>query len=179
MRRLGGARTEWVAIVTSTSLWRADAVKELSNHVADRDRFLISVSLLPFGQEHVYAFVGDSPAVPDWTAYIDRGGPSLLRTSDPALLEACTRGGLGTAVLAVPKTVPAVVLGQVFNRSFPADGSRDLIDMNPDYWPSLIFGALEAVDSLAAAQVLEIHGIPMRPEVPWPGAAAPLEEERR
>lgn len=147
----------------STSLLRADAVKEVSNYAADRDRFLIAVSLQAF-TPYAYAFT-EGP-VRGWTAYIDCGGPSVLRTDDGQLLESFTRGAPGSAVLAVPKTVPAAVLGAVFGQAFPEDGSRDLIDLDRDFWPSLVFEALEAVDPQSAAHMRAAYGAQERPELP-------------
>jgi hypothetical protein len=137
----------------SMSLDRADAVKEISNHVADRDRFVIAVSLRSF---EPYAF--GNGTVPTWTAYIDMGGPSVLRTTSPDLLAAQTRAALGTAVLTVPKTVPAALLGAVFGTALPEDGSRDLIDLTTESWPSLVLDALEVVDPLDAALMRAAYG---------------------
>lgn len=142
--------------MSSTSLDRADAAKEISNHVADRDRFVIAVSLSAFGGR-VYPFCNG--AVPTWTAYIDMGGDSaVLRTTTPELLAAHTRTALGTAVLTVPKTVPAAVLGAVFNQAFPEDGSRDLIDLTTDSAPALVLEAMEIVNPLDAALMRAAYG---------------------
>jgi hypothetical protein len=132
----------------STSLHRADAVKQLSNYVADRDAFLVSVSLRLFG---AYAYAFSSGAVGSWAVYVDLGGQTVLRTSDPALLAALTRSEPGTAVLVIPKTVPAAVVGQVFQQQIPVDGSRDLLDLDLDYQPSLIFEAMDLVDPAEGA----------------------------
>lgn len=146
-----------------TSLRRDDAVKQLSNHVADRDRFLIAVSLRAFAQ-YEYAFAAGSIA--GWTAYVDMGGPSVMRTESPGLLSAFTRGQSGSLVLAVPKTVPAAVLGAVFGQDFPEDGSRDLIDLDSDFWPSLVFDALETVSPSEAAQIRAAYPANGRIELP-------------
>jgi hypothetical protein len=138
----------------STSLDRADAVREISNHVADRDRFVIAVSLESF-RRYAYAFC--SGAVPTWTAYLDMGGRSVLRTTNPELLEAQTRAGFGSAVLTVPKTIPATVLGAAFGQALPADGSRDLIDLTTDSWPLLVFDAMAVVSPAEAALMREAY----------------------
>jgi hypothetical protein len=127
----------------SESVDRASAVKELSAHVADRDAFLVAVSLRRFA-EQAHAFCDGT--VPSWTAYIDMGGQSVLRTADPALLVALTRSDPGSVVLAVPKTVPAAVLGRVFQQPFPEDGLCDLLDLELDHQPTLVFDAMEIVD---------------------------------
>lgn len=149
--------------MSSMSLNRADAVKEIANHVADRDRFLVAVSLQGFAS-CAYAF--SEGTVRCWRAYVDCGGPTVLCTDDGQLLESFTRGAPGSAVLAVPKTVPAAVLGAVFDQAFPEDGSRDLIDLDTDFWPSLVFEALEAVDPQSAARMRAAYGAQKRPELP-------------
>jgi hypothetical protein len=152
----------------STSLDRADAVKEISNHVADRDRFVVAVSLAFF---EAYAFCNGT--IPSWTAYIDMGGPSVLRTTSPDLLAAQTRAALGTAVLTVPKTVPAALLGAVLGQALPEDGSRDLIDLTAGYQPALVFGALAVVNPLDAALMSAAYSAGGRPEAPEAPPASP------
>jgi hypothetical protein len=147
----------------STSLDRASAVKQLSGPVFDRHSFLVAVSLRRLA-EQVHAF-GDG-TVPVWTAYIDHGGSAVLRTSDVNLLEAHTRSVPGSAVLVIPKTVPATALREVFGQPLPEDGSRDLIDLDTDFWPTLVFEALEAVNPEAAAFVRSAYPENGRPEVP-------------
>lgn len=127
----------------STSLDRASAAKQLSNHIADRTAFLAAVSLRRFSA-YAPAFFGG--AVASWTAYVDMGGQSVLCTDDAALLDALTRSDPGTAVLVIPKTVPAAVLGEVFRQQIPGDGLRELLDLDPDHQPSLIFDAMDIVD---------------------------------
>lgn len=127
----------------SESVNRARAVKELSAHVADRDAFLMSVSLRRF---EAYSYAFGNGTVPSWTAFIDMGGQSVLRTTDPVLLAALTRSDPGSVVLAIPKTVPAAVLSEVFQWHFPEDGLRDLLDLELDHQPSLVFDAMETVD---------------------------------
>lgn len=135
---------------------RQDAVAAIAAHLADRTAFIINIppALISTAVEHL-------ESIPGWTGHFDNGTPAVLRTGAGSLslgvaqlLEAL--GAPFTAVVTVPKTVPAADLGRALDRDIPADGSQDIIGLyegGPIVWPMLFVEALDRVDPQAAAQL--------------------------
>ncbi len=130
---------------------RESAVHRIAAHITDRDVWLITVppSLLPTVAEAL----GD---VPGWLGYVDNGTGLILTTDRPMAIIATAVFIASTAVVAVPKTVPAAVLAEALGRDVPADGSQDLILLHeggPIVWPMLFVEALDRVEPAVAAHL--------------------------
>lgn len=132
-----------------TRLDRREAVKRLSNYVADRDRFVIAI---PFG-DLASRIDAVNLCVEDWEAFVEVAPDLVVHTDDTAPFDPPGLIAATSAVLTVPKTTPAEVLGLLLGRDFPADGSQDLIGMDPGRGAGLLFEAAESVDPLATARV--------------------------
>jgi hypothetical protein len=139
----------------TTVIHRDQALKAIAGHIADRDAFVVLVP--PAMLDTVTHALRRTP---QWRGYIDNGTGIILR-ADAATATALMplMGALGiptAAVLTVPKTVPASVLGEALGQHIPADGSQDIIgihDGGPLIWPLLFVDALALVDPAAAAQL--------------------------
>jgi hypothetical protein len=143
-------------MTTTVVIPRADAVHAIAAHLADRDAFVL---LVPPGMVPTTARC--LATVARWTGYLDVGLPTVLRTHNSHALETLPLvvshfGTSTTAVITVPKTIPAAVLATFLSEQLPDDGSRDIIaihETGPLQWPLLFIDALTQVDPAAAAQL--------------------------
>ncbi|MET8134663.1 hypothetical protein ABZV24_22370 [Streptomyces sp. NPDC005251] len=141
------------ATATHDFLARDTAVHQIAQHIADRDAYLVTCppTTLP-----ILSRALDS--LPAWSAYLDNGTGAVLRTDRAGALLVADLLMETAGVLVVPKTVPAVELGQVVGQDIPADGSQDLVVLMPPggepiFWPLLFIDALDIVDPTVAAQL--------------------------
>lgn len=137
----------------TTVIPRESAVRRIAAHIADRDAFIVVVP--PGLLDTLAAGLVD---VPDWTGYADNGTRMVLRTDQPGALLVVEAVSVATAVVIVPKTVPAGVLAEALGQEIPADGSQDLVLLHEDergplIWPRLFVDALEIVDPAVAAHL--------------------------
>jgi hypothetical protein len=148
-------------MTTTVVIPRADAVHAIAGRLADRDAFVL---LIPPGMVPTAARCLAN--VTRWTGYLDVGLPTVLRTNSGQALEMLPLvvshfGATTTAVITVPKTIPAATLrtalGMAAGRQqFPDDGTRDIVaihETGPLQWPLLFIDALTQVDPAAAAQL--------------------------
>lgn len=143
--------------MTTTVIGRPAAVHQIAAPLADRSAFVIVTP--PDLVADIAPRLGRLPT--GWTAYLDNGTPVVVATGEPkaiALMAALSLPGGITAVVTVPKTVPAVMLTEAVGQEVPADGSQDLIMLHsgwnrPIIWPMLFVDALEQVDPRATAQI--------------------------
>lgn len=143
------------AAATTTVVPRAAAVRAVANAIADRAHFVIAVP-----PDHVASVIDRLAGIPrGWTAYVDNGSPMVLVTGEPGaavLLDLV--GGAVVAVVTVPKTTSAAVLGGALSQPVPDDGSQDLViihdfEPGPMCWPMIFVDAIERVDPAVAAQL--------------------------
>ncbi len=135
---------------------RDDAIHAIANRLADRDAFVLFV---PPGMVPTVARC--LATVAGWTGYLDTGLPTVLRTSSSEALVMLPLvvshfGATSTAVITVPKTVPAAALGKALGQHIPEDGSKDIVAIHqggPLVWPALFIDALALVDPAAAAHL--------------------------
>ncbi|MFE2828478.1 hypothetical protein [Streptomyces sp. NPDC059271] len=140
-------------------LTRDDAVRQIAQHIADRDAYVITAP--PGALPRLSATLDE---LPHWTAYLDNGLPVAMRTGNASTLLVADALMETAGVIVVPKTVPASAVGQVVGQSMARDGSQDLVvlmppDGGPIFWPLLFVDALDVVDPVVAAQ-LRAHHIP-------------------
>jgi len=135
---------------------RADAVHAIANRLADRDAFVLLVppAMVPTAAHRLADVTG-------WTGYLDTGAPIVLRTSNSQVLTTLPLvvshfGTTITAVITIPKTIPAATLRTTLGADIPADGSKDIVaihESGPLVWPLLFVDALTQVDPAAAAHL--------------------------
>jgi hypothetical protein len=107
---------------------RADAVRAIAAHVADRTAFVISV---PPALLESAAYCLRSIAACD--CYLDNGLDAVFRLSGEyvplaEVMAALLPTAMTSAVFTVPKTVSAATLSQALQgQEIPADGSQDLV----------------------------------------------------
>lgn len=144
---------------------RSEAVRRIGDVIADCGGLVIMLPL-----EALARFADQlSERVPRWTAYVDAGTRNIVQTDEPPTIHLWNANTYADAVLTVPLTVSPQVVGEVFGRDWPADGSRSLIDFSPvdataEHCPRLFFDALEAAYPVVGAQIRAKY-----PEAP-PGA---------
>jgi hypothetical protein len=136
---------------------RADAVRDIAAHLADRTAFVVFT-----GPDLMSAVAARLDPVEGWTGYADNGMPVVLRArSSEAFVAAEVMKALAgmpmVAVFIVPKSVPAKVPSEALGQEIEADGSRDIIAIHGDdgrvIWPMLFVDALDLVDPVAASQL--------------------------
>jgi hypothetical protein len=111
------------------SVPRAEAVRDIAAHIADRDAFIVSAP--PDATARVAHALRNRRAS-GAVCYFDYGMPGVIRVRSPHLGEAADMArsqppGTLAAVFIVPKTVPAARLGKLLWQDIPADGSQDLV----------------------------------------------------
>lgn len=138
----------------SSPVDRGQIVRTIAGHIADRDSFVIAT---PPGMLAPLALaLRELPPV--WTAYLDNGLPLVLRTDQPSALAAVEMLTPATAVVIVPKSIPATVLGEALGQEVAGDGSQDIVLLRttlqgPMVWPVLFVDAVAIVDPRAAMQI--------------------------
>ncbi|MEU6339897.1 hypothetical protein ABZ883_02965 [Streptomyces sp. NPDC046977] len=147
--------------MTTTQLDRARAVKRIADHLADQDSFVLAISarmLAPLAPKL-------GRLVPTWAAYLDTGEGQVTRTDHLDTLRLLANASSASVVVTIPKTVPATAVGEVFAIKVQVDGLRDFLDLDRDYWPALMFDALEGVDPVSARVIRARYPEPGRPRV--------------
>lgn len=144
---------------TTNHLIRRDrAVRQIANHLADQDVYLITV---PHGA--LESAVDTLDPITPWQAYVDNGSGLVLRSGMREPVALAAQLYTTVAVLVVPKSVDPEVLSSALRQPLPPDGSQDLLILRsrtgPIHWPLLFVDAVDQVDPIAAAQ-LRAHGIP-------------------
>jgi len=130
---------------------RAEAVRVIAGHIADRDAFVISIPP---------AFVASAAArlhaVRACAWYTDNGTGVVMQLAGRGIQAAGVLDellpGLTAAVAIVPKTVPAAELAAAMRHAIPGDGSQDLVllhgggEADAIVWPVLLVDALARID---------------------------------
>lgn len=136
---------------------RAEAVRVIAGHIADRTAFVISVP-----PDFVASAAARLGAVRACTWYADNGSGTVMQLTGTSIRVAGALDellpGLTAAVAIVPKTVPAAELAAAMRHDIPGDGSQDLVllhddDAVPFTWPLLLVAALDHVDPGFAARL--------------------------
>jgi hypothetical protein len=137
---------------------RAEAVRRVAAHLADRDAFVVVGGTLG---DHTDQWLAALAAVPEWHAYLDHGGPHVMRVAGPdvARVRLLTEAvGLDTLPVAVvPKTVPAARIAEALGHPVADDGSQDIVAVSGERgrvdWPALFVDAVAVVEPRAAMQI--------------------------
>ena len=135
---------------------RAEAVRAIAAHIADRTAFVISAPpAIVESAAHCLRAIGEGDC------YMDNGLDTVFRLCGEYVALAEVMAGLlpGTAaaVFTVPKIVPAARLSEALQgQHVPEDGSQDLVLLHADeglvQFPTLLIEALALVDPAAAMQ---------------------------
>ncbi|GIH25143.1 hypothetical protein Aph01nite_34530 [Acrocarpospora phusangensis] len=135
----------------TTTMDRADAVKQIAGHLASRDRWIITAP-----PDALHALSQALTELPECTAYIDAGIPTVMCTEAAEVLQVADAVVEATAVIMVPKTVAPADLAKVVRQHVPDDGTRDVIVLRTGRgrqicWPVIFVDALALVDPRSAA----------------------------
>lgn len=139
-------------IISAEIITRATAVDQLAGHLAEQDAFVMMVN-----PTHLSRLVERLHLIPKWTAYIDNGTDDVIRTNDQGVLLLSDVLMPVAAVLAIPKTVPAAVIGEAIDEPFAENGPDILMlgfnSNGPVVWSVMFLDALERVDAEMVATI--------------------------
>lgn len=140
-------------IATNELLNRDKAVRQIADHIADRDSYVITVPPTKLGA----LAAALAKHVPSWNAYLDNATGMILRTPLAGTVRFAERFAPTAAVVTVPKTIPAGRLSEALGQPVPPDGSQDIVILctpgQAIFFPTVFVDALDIVDPHVAARL--------------------------